>query len=114
MKLKQANVLSRFSAYSSLLILLLAMPGCASLSPSLSPGAAKIQEVEKTSVSTCKYLGEVIGTSKAGNVVYQVGKDRARYDALEKAAKLGGTHIVWFKALESYPIKAIGDVYLCP
>jgi hypothetical protein len=91
-------------------VALFVMSGCASL----SPGAAKIQQVEKPTVSECKYLGEVIGTSKAGNMVYDVGKNRAKDDALEQAAKLGGTHIVWFQAIDSYPIRAICDVYLCP
>jgi hypothetical protein len=75
---------------------------------------ARPKPTRKPTVSECKYLGEVIGTSKAGNMVYDVGKNRAKDDALEQAAKLGGTHIVWFQAIDSYPIRAICDVYLCP
>ena len=88
------------------------MPGCASISPT----AAKIKEAGKDSVSGCKYLGEVTGTSKVGSesaVLYHTGKDNAKKDALEKAAQLGGTHIVWRSLIDARPIVAIGEVYQC-
>ena len=94
------------------IVLLLVMPGCASL----SPGAAKVREAEKATVSECKYLGEVTGTSKVGSesaVLYHTGKDNAKKDALEKAAKLGGTHIVWRPLIDARPIIATCDVYQC-
>lgn len=94
------------------IVLLLVMPGCATL----SPGAAKIKEAGKDTVSECKYLGEVTGSSKVGSesaVLYHTGKDNAKKDALEKAAQLGGTHIVWRPLIDARPIIAICDVYLC-
>ena len=92
--------------------LLLMMSGCASL----SPAAAKIRESGKDTVSGCKYLGEVTGTSAVGTesaVLYHTGKDNAKKDALEKAAKLGGTHVVWRPLIDARPIIAVCDVYLC-
>ena len=94
------------------IVLLFLMSGCASLSPS----AAKIKESGKDTVSGCKYLGEVTGSSKVGSesaALYHTGKDNAKKDALEKAAQLGGTHIVWRPLIDARPIVATCDVYLC-
>jgi hypothetical protein len=109
---KRKNVYYCNSTACLLIVLLLVMSGCASLSPS----AAKIKEAGKDTVSGCKYLGEVTGTSKVGSesaVMFHTGKDNAKKDALEKAAKLGGTHIVWRPLIDARPIIAICDVYLC-
>jgi hypothetical protein len=94
-------------------VVLFVMSGCASH----SPAAGIIKESVKETVSGCKYLGVVTGTSKAGSevaVLYNTGKDRAKSEALENAAKLGGTHIVWRSLIDSVPAVATGDVYLCP
>jgi hypothetical protein len=91
---------------------MLAISGCASI----SPAAAKIRESGKDAVSGCKYLGEVTGTSAVGTesaVLYHTGKDNAKKDALEKAAQLGGTHVVWRPLIDARPIIAVCDVYLC-
>jgi hypothetical protein len=110
--LKRKNVFCCHAATCLLFVLLLAMSGCASLSPS----AAKIKEAGKETVSECKYLGEVTGTSDVGSVsevLYQTGKDNAKKEALEKAAQLGGTHIVCRPLIDARPIIAVCDVYLC-
>jgi len=109
---KRKNAFYSNAATCFFIALLLALSGCASL----SPGAAKIREAEKATVSECKYLGEVTGTSKVGSesaVLYHTGKDNAKKDALEKAAQLGGTHIVWRPLIDARPIIATCDVYLC-
>src|SRR5512139_2440198 len=111
--LKRKNVFSCNTTTCLLFVLLLVMSGCATTH---SPAASKIKEAGKETVSECKYLGEVTGTSNVGSesaVLYHTGKDRAKSDALEKAAKLGGTHIVWHPLIEARPIVAICDVYLC-
>lgn len=95
------------------LFALLLAAGCA---PALSPGAARIEESGKDSMAGCKYLGEVTGTSRWGTeatILTHAGKDRAKHEAYEKAAQLGGTHIVWRSLVDGYPAVAIGDVYLC-
>ncbi len=110
--LKRKNVSCCNAITGLLIVLLLGMSGCASL----SPGAAKIREADKASVSGCKHLGEVTGTSAVGTesaVLYHTGKDNAKKDALEKAAKLGGTHVVWRPLIDARPIIAVCDVYLC-
>ena len=109
---KRKNVYPCNAATSILFVFLLTISGCASL----SPAGARIQEAGKETVSGCKYLGEVTGTSKVGSesaVLYHTGKDNAKKDALEKAAKLGGTHIVWRPLIDARPIVAVCDVYLC-
>ena len=111
--LKRKNVFSCNTTTCLLFVLLLVMSGCAT---TLSPAAAKIKEAGKETVSECKYLGEVTGTSKVGSetaALYRTGKDKAKSEALEKAAKLGGTHIVWRPLIDARPIVAICDVYLC-
>jgi hypothetical protein len=110
--LKRKDIYYRNAATCFFVFLLLVMSGCASL----SPAAGKIKEAGKDAVSGCKYLGEVTGTSKVGSesaVLYQTGKDNAKKDALEKAAQLGGTHIVWRPLIDARPIIATCDVYLC-
>jgi len=62
--LKQKNVFSCNTTTCLLFVLLLVMSGCAT---TLSPAAAKIKEAGKETVSECKYLGEVTGTSKVGS-----------------------------------------------
>jgi len=94
-------------------VALFVMSGCASL----SPAAANIKESAKETVSGCKYLGEVTGTSTVGSnasILYHTGEDRAKSAALENAAKLGGTHIVWRSYIEAVPAIARCDVYSCP
>jgi hypothetical protein len=110
---KPKNVFSFNAAVCLLFVLLLIMSGCA---PTLSPTAANIKQVSKEIVSECKYLGKVTGSSQVGGqvaVAYHSGKDRAEGDALEKAAQLGATHIVWRQLTDGTPVVAIGDVYLC-
>jgi hypothetical protein len=95
-------------------VALFVMSGCAT---TLSPAAARINESAKGTVSGCKYLGEVTGTSREGSVIevlYKTGEGRAKNEALENAAKLGGTHIVWRSHIEAVPAVAMGDVYSCP
>jgi len=109
---KRKNVNNCNATTCFFIVLLSVMSGCASLSPS----AAKIKEADKDTVAECKYLGEVTGTSNVGSesaVLYHTGKANAKKEALEKAAQLGGTHIVWRPLIEARPIIAICDVYLC-
>lgn len=108
-----ASACFRKSVSGLLFALLFPVCGCA---PALSPSAAGIREAGKEAVSGCRYLGEVTGTSKVGSQVSlatHAGKDRARQEALEKAARLGGTHVVWRPIVDGYPAFAIGDVYSC-
>ena len=61
-----------------------------------SDAAKRIQETDEAHVTGCKDLGHVSGGSPLGGVVFaEVGKDDARTAALDKAAELGATHIVW-------------------
>jgi len=111
--LKRKNVFFRNAAMRFLLVLLLIMSGCAT---SRSAGASRIREVDNATVSGCKYLGEVHGSSEVGNQVplfASVGMEKAKNEALERASQLGGTHVVWDKLIDGYPAFAKGNVYLC-
>ena len=110
--LKRKSVSFCDAAACGFFLLFFAVSGCATL----SPAAARIKETGKDAVSGCKYLGEVTGTSKVGSVIgelYHTGEDNAEKDAKEKAAQLGGTHIVFRPLIDGRPIIAIGDVYRC-
>jgi hypothetical protein len=60
---------------------------------SLSPAAAKIREGDESSLTDCQQLEQVTGTSSASD--NNTAQREAKHDALEKAAKLGATHIRW-------------------
>lgn len=66
--------------------------GCA-VAPSAA--AVRVQEADAQMVASCKYVGEVQGSSGWGNLAASTGMENAKYEARENAAKLGATHIVW-------------------
>lgn len=106
-------MISRNAAMCYLFIPLLAMSGCAT---PRSAGASRIREVDIASVSGCKYLGKVIGSSELGNqlsLYTSNAVERAKNQALDKAAQLGGTHIVWDNLMEGFPVSMVGNVYSC-
>ena len=61
-----------------------------------TPKAKGIQEADSPVVANCKFLGSVHAASMWGGCLCQgVGFSSAKNQALNKAAKLGATHIVW-------------------
>lgn len=66
--------------------------GCA-VAPSAD--AARVQEGDAQMVVSCKYVGEVQGSSGWGNLAASAGMENAKSEARENAAKLGATHVVW-------------------
>lgn len=60
---------------------------------SLSPAAARIHEGDESSLEDCTQLQQVTGASSAGD--NDTAQREAKREALEKAAKLGATHIKW-------------------
>ena len=93
-----------------LLMLTLIISGCAT---SRSVGASRIQEADSATVSGCKYLGEVHGSSGWGNLAASVGMDNAKNEAWEKSSELGATHIVWNQIMGGYSPSVSGKAYLC-
>lgn len=80
-----------------------------------SPRARGIQEADDYRVANCTFLGSVKASSGWGGCLCQsVGYSSAKNQALNKAAKLGATHIVWTN-LESgfWGANASGRAYVC-
>lgn len=73
--------------------------------------AQQIRPAYPEMVTECVFLGGVTGTS---DLLYtDLGKQKAKYRALDEAAKLGGTHIVWTELSQSAEPTAQGRVYRC-
>ena len=90
------------------LAFLLLLSGCA-LEPSYQ--AQQIQPAYPPMVTDCTYLGGVSGVSKIP--LLAVGSQSARYQALDEAAKLGATHVVWTEAKAGVQATAQGHAYRC-
>jgi len=93
-----------------LIILMLNILGCAT---SRSVGASRIQEADSGTVSGCKYLGEVHGSSGWGNLAASVGMENAKNEAWERASELGATHIVWNQIMGGFSPSVSGKAYYC-
>jgi hypothetical protein len=78
--------------------------------------AGKIRESDETHVSSCKLLGTVTGGSSLGGFAAQeAGKRSASAEALNKAAEMGATDIVWQNISGSLNngASATGRAYKC-
>jgi hypothetical protein len=64
-------------------------------------------------VTSCKYVGEVQGSSGWGNLAASAGMENAKNEARENAAKLGATHIVWGNIAGGYSPYVSGKAYKC-
>jgi len=93
-------------------------PGCA---PTLATPGAKIMMVDAKMVENCKFLGDVNSCDQdeapplwppAGEST-GIEVENARYKALQRAAALGATHILWTGVREGDRICASGRVYEC-
>ena len=80
----------------------------ASCATTLSAQAANIADADQASVARCDFLGQV-----QGYVAASAGKESARTEAREKAAKLGATDIVWRPVSSSYSPYVSGRAYDC-
>jgi hypothetical protein len=74
------------------LLVSVSVSGCATTK---SANAAKVLESELREVSPCEYIGDVYGTSNWGGKAAATGINNAKNKALEQAAEMGATHIVW-------------------
>jgi hypothetical protein len=89
------------------LLLVLGLSGCA-VQPTQQ--ALQIRQTrDLAEVKGCDYLNTFIGGDLLGG---PEGMQRAKAVALNQAAKLGPTHIVW-TGLNMVPVRAVGDAYRC-
>ena len=64
-------------------------------------------------VSDCQYLGPVNGSSGWGGLMNDVGVNNAQNEALDKAARLGATHIVNKSSSGGWGSTFLADAYKC-
>jgi hypothetical protein len=76
-----------------LLICIALVEGCATMSPK----AVGIREADERMVAGCKFLGTAEGNSLWGGVVQAAALENAKAEALNKAAAMGTTHLIWTK-----------------
>jgi hypothetical protein len=92
---------------------LLACVSLSSCATTLSTAARGIVPADDKMVADCKFVGDVQGSSGFGNVAASVGMENAKNEALEKAAKLGATHVVFVTVSGGYSPYATGKAYKC-
>ena len=93
-----------------LLIVTSVICGCTT---TLSKKASLVREAKEYSVEDCEFLGTVQGWSGWGDRVEGVGIHNARNQALERAASLGATHIVWVDIRGGFAPVARARAYNC-
>jgi hypothetical protein len=96
--------------FSLILLTSIIASGCAT---TLSHPAIKIQEADAKMVEGCTYVGDVHGSSGWGNLAASTGIQNAKNEAIEKAAALGATHIVWTNISGGYSPFVSGRAYIC-
>lgn len=85
--------------------------GSCAVTPSSS--AARVQDADAQMVVSCRYLGEVQGSSGWGNLAASTGMENAKTEARERASKLGATHIVWNNIAGGYAPYVSAKAYEC-
>lgn len=94
----------------AVLILASITVGCASRP---SKEAQAVQAADERTVAGCTMLGEVQGSSGWGGLAASKGMQNARNEALESAAELGATHIVWVGTAGGFTPYSVGRAYKC-
>lgn len=93
-----------------LLAVLFLVSTCAT---SPSNRARKIQEVEYAIVKNCRFLGDVYGSAGRVNVDASISSQDAKNKALDRAASLGATHVVWTNIVGGPNPYVLGYAYRC-
>lgn len=88
----------------------LLLSGCAT---GLSAAGGKVKEAEPKTVEGCRYLGEVHGSSGWGNLAASTGIQNAKNEAIESAAALGATHVLWTNIAGGFSPYVSGRAYVC-
>jgi hypothetical protein len=87
------------------------LAACATTQPSSTDS---IVQTSDEAVAGCRYLGNVSGRAAAGMTQGQdVPNSTAKARALERAAELGATHVVWYGVTGVDPTRAEGRAYEC-
>lgn len=89
------------------IVLVLLVSGCATIPP------ASVMDADEAMVASCRYLGEVAGTSAWGGVVASYGMKSAQNSGRTQAARMGATHVVWRTVTAGASPSASGRAYNC-
>lgn len=92
------------------ILISLSLVGCAT---TLTPQAMNVSDAVTNTVSNCKFVGTVSGTSGWGNLAASVGIKSAKNQARNKAAQLGANRIVWTSIQGGYSPYVSGNAYEC-
>ncbi len=97
-------------------LLALTLSGCATALTHEASRITQVNDSERSQVKECKTMGEVVGTSSYGGLFMQeAGKNYAKNQAMNEAANMGATHVVWTLAEGGFMGgKAYGVAYKCP
>jgi len=95
------------------LALLVAAAWLAGCATSPSREAANVQAADERAVASCRFVGDVQGSSGWGGFAASTGMQNARNEAQEAAARLGATHVVWAAAAGGFSPSAAGRAYRC-
>ena len=97
-------------------LLALSITGCATALTHEASRITQVSHAEQNQVKTCKSMGEVAGNSNYGGLFMQeTGKSYAKNQAMNDAANMGATHVVWVLAEGGFfGGKAFGVAYKCP
>lgn len=90
----------------SLMIAVLTLAGCA-VEP--TQRAQRVKPAYPEMVVDCAFLG---GVTSTGSVI-PFGPSQAKFKALDQAAQLGATHIVWTEITYDPRVVASGRAYYC-
>jgi hypothetical protein len=99
--------LRRFVFLLSLACLTASASACAT---SLNLGAAQIHEAPPEGVAQCTFLGTVVGHV---GPFHPSALDDAKADALNHAAEVGATQVVWASISAGYGATAMAQAYRC-
>lgn len=93
-------------------IVALVLTGCVS---ARSEAAAAIRDADDAMVAGCTFLGTVSGSSMMSAGAAEKGRKNAKTAALEDAAGMGATHIVWTDVSTVFQggSSATGKAYRC-
>lgn len=96
-------------------LLALSLTGCATALTHEASRITQIDQSQKSMVKDCKTMGEVMGSSSYGGLFMQeAGKNYAKNQAMNEAANMGATHVMWTTAEGGFfGGKAYGVAYKC-
>ena len=86
---------------------------CSGCATTLSTSGLSVREADEKMVTECRFLGSVQGSSGFGNVAASVGMQNAKNQAIERAAGMGATHIVFGDIRGGYSPSVQGRAYTC-